>query len=112
MDKGVAMVVLDKQDYIIKAQDLLVQWATYRPIVADPTNKHKKQLINALQTIKAEGGIGNKTYKRLYPTGRGPPNSKGYQKSTKRTPFRPIVSSRGAVTYGVAKELANILSHW
>ena len=32
-----------------------------------------------------------------------------YQKSIKLAPHRPIVSSRGAVTYGVAKVLAKVL---
>ena len=36
----------------------------------------------------------------------------GYQKSYKTgTPLRPIVSSRGSVTYGVAKVLTRILNH-
>ena len=39
VDKGVAMVVPEKQDYINKAQDILVKRDTYRPLPADPTNK-------------------------------------------------------------------------
>ena len=35
------MVLLDKQDYINKVDDLLAQRETYSPLVADPTNKHK-----------------------------------------------------------------------
>ena len=38
VDKGVAMVVLDKKDCVEKAQELLVQPA-YRTIGRDPTNK-------------------------------------------------------------------------
>ena len=37
------------------------------------------------------------------------PSSMDYQKSMTGTPFRPIVSSRGSVTYGVAKVLAKVL---
>ena len=44
-DKGVAMVVLDKEDYISKAQELLAQLA-YKEIPRDPTNKIKAQLIS------------------------------------------------------------------
>ena len=33
----------------------------------------------------------------------------GYQKSITGTPLRPIVSSRGSITYGVAKVMAKIL---
>ena len=52
VDKGVAMVVIDKEDYINKAQELLAQ-PTYRPIPKDPTNKVKVQLITKLSVIVA-----------------------------------------------------------
>ena len=46
----------------------------------------------------------------MYPTGCVPPKFHGLPKIHKPdTPLRPIVSSCGSVTYGVAKELAKIL---
>ena len=46
----------------------------------------------------------------MYPTGCIPPKFYGLCKIHKPdTPLRPIVSSCGSVTYGVAKELAKIL---
>ena len=36
---GVAMVVMDRQEYQHKTKNLLKQPNTYRPIPADPTNK-------------------------------------------------------------------------
>ena len=42
-DKGVAMVVLDRKEYIEKAENLLGQPA-YRTIDRDPTNKLKAKL--------------------------------------------------------------------
>ena len=46
----------------------------------------------------------------MYPTGCVPPKFYGIPKIHKLdTPLRPIVSSCGLVTYGVAKELAKIL---
>ena len=46
----------------------------------------------------------------MYPTGCVPPSSNCLPKIHKpNTPLRPIVSSCGSVTYGVAKELAKIL---
>ena len=76
-------MVLNNQDYINKAKDLLAQRDTHRPLTADPTNKHNK-LINMLRTIKTEGGLETLLTKD-YPTAAGPQNSMGYQKSTKRT---------------------------
>ena len=108
-DKGVAMVVLEKDDYIRKSEDLLKQ-DTYRELVADPTNKYKNKLISLLKTIKSQGGINNSTYRRLYPTGAVSPKYYGLPKIHKPgVPLRRIISSRGSATYETAKELANII---
>ena len=108
-DKGVAMVVMDRQDYINKAKYLLNQ-NTYKTITKDPTNTIKNKPINILKTIKTKSGLGTNIYKSMYPTGCVPPKFYGLPKIHKPdTPLRPIVSSCGSVTYGVAKELAKIL---
>ena len=76
----------------------------------DPTNKQKGKLINILRIIKTESGIEDTTYSRMYPT--GPSSSKLYglpKIHKKNNPLRPIVTSRGSVTYGVSKEFARIL---
>ena len=103
------MVVMDKQDYINKANQLLNQ-NTYKVISKDPTNTIKNKLINILKGIKTKTGLGSNTYKSMYPTGCVPPKFYGLPKIHKPdTPLRPIVSSCGSITYGVAKELAKIL---
>ena len=100
---------MDKQDYINKANQLLNQ-NTYKVISKDPTNTIKNKLINILKGIKTKTGLGINTYKSMYPTGCVPPKFYGLPKIHKPdTPLRPIVSSCGSVTYGVAKELAKIL---
>ena len=75
-DKGVSLVVMNKEEYIKKAEDLLNQ-PTYKSIPSDPTTRYKNKLITLLKTIKAEGGINEAIYRRLYPTGADPPNSMG-----------------------------------
>ena len=52
-DKGVAMVVMDRKDYIDKANKLLAQPA-YRTINRDPTNKLKAKLITLPRKIKGK----------------------------------------------------------
>ena len=42
-DKGVSMVVMDREEYIRKAEELLDQ-PTYNLIPTDPTTKYKKQV--------------------------------------------------------------------
>ena len=50
------------------------------------------------------------TYRRMYPTGAVIPKFYGLPKVHKEnTPLRPIVSSIGSVSYGVAKEIARII---
>ena len=58
MDKVFAMVVMDREDYIEKANNLLVQ-QTYRSIDRGSTNKLKAKLITILRGIKRESGLGD-----------------------------------------------------
>ena len=109
-DKGVALVVLDKKDYTQKMQQLLEDKNTYRPLKMDPTNRQKNRLINILRSIKSEGRLADHIYKKMYPAGASSPKLYGLPKIHKKNiPLRPIVSSQGSVSYGVAKELARIL---
>ena len=80
-DKGVALVVLNKKDYIERAEHLLNQ-PTYRKIQEDPTSKQKSKLIRILKKIKIEGGISEEKYKKMYPMGAGPPKFYGLPKNT------------------------------
>ena len=109
-DKRLALVVRGKSDYIRKMKELLEYTNTYRPLNMDPTNKQKGKLISILRRSKTETGIEDTTYRRVYPTGASSPKLYGLPKILKKNnPLRPIVSSRGSVIYGVAKELARIL---
>ena len=80
-DKGVALVVLNTEDYKKKAEDLLNQ-NTYRALTSDPTMRLKNKMINLLKSIKSKGGITEELYKRLYPTGAGSPKFYGLPKNT------------------------------
>ena len=108
-DKGVSMVVLDSGEYVAKSEALLNQ-SNYKVLKNDPTNKFKSKLIGLLKTIKAEGGIDDTIYKRLYPTGAVPPKYYGLPKVHKPgMPLRPIISGIGSVTHATAKELSRII---
>ena len=65
-DEGTCLVVMDKEEYINKAQDLLKE-DTYRVKPEEPTNKQKNKLIHLLKKIKNEGGISEEKYKIMYP---------------------------------------------
>ena len=108
--QGVAMVIMDQQDYTNKTQALLQDTSIYKVFPKDPTSQLKNKLINLLKDIKQTGGLTTQKYKQLYPTSAVPPKFYGLPKIHKTgTPLRPIVSSRGSITYGVAKELSHII---
>ena len=103
------MIIMDRQGYINKANNLLNQ-NTYRSIPGDPINTIKNKLISILKGVKNQIWLDRNTYMSMYPTGCVSSKFYGLPKICKPdTPLRPIVSSCGSVTYGVAKELAKIL---
>ena len=59
-DKGVAMVIMDRQDYINKANHLLNQ-STYKSIAKDPTSSIKNKIINILKRVKTKTGLDSNT---------------------------------------------------
>ena len=79
-DKGVAMVVMDKQDYTDKALTLLTDTNTYRIINKDPTTRLKNKLTNTLWDIKQTGRLSDSTYRKVYPTSAVPPKFYGVLK--------------------------------
>ena len=83
-DKGVAMVIIDRQDYINKANPLLNQ-NTYRVIPWHPTNNIKNKLINILKRVKNQTRLDSITYKSMYPTGCVPSGSMASPRSTSQT---------------------------
>ena len=67
-EKGLTMVVKDRQDYSNKAHQLLADTNTDNPLHKDPTNKLKNKLAQTLRDITSQGGLSDAKYKRLYPT--------------------------------------------
>ena len=89
-NKVVAMVVLNKEDYIEKAGSLLEQSA-YRTKDRNPTNIIKAKHIQILRRLKRETGMGEGTYKAMYPTSCTPPKVYGLPKIHKTsTPSGPL----------------------
>ena len=75
------MVIMDRQDYISKANNLLSQ-NTYKSIQWDPTNTIKNKLITILKRVKSQTGLSTQAYKAMYPMGCVPPSSMVYPRST------------------------------
>ena len=79
-DKGVSLVIMDKAEYKKKAVELL-NTGTYKKISDDPARKQKNKLISILKNIKAEGGLNEDTYRKLYPTAAVPSKFMGCLRS-------------------------------
>ena len=85
-DKGVAMVIMDQQDYNTKAQALLQDTNTYKVLPKDPTPQLKNKLITLLKNIKQTGGLSTQKYKQLYPTSAAHPSFMAFPKYTNWVP--------------------------
>ena len=102
------MVVMDRQDYINKSNNLWAQPA-YRPIPLDPTRKIKAKLVTILRKVKIQIELDSNRYKAMNPMGCSAPKVYGIPKIHKLdTSLGPILSSHGSVTYEVAKLLTEI----
>ena len=61
-EKGVAMVIMDQEDYTNKGQALLQDTNTYKVLTKDPTNHLKNKLIFLLKDIKQTGDLTTHKY--------------------------------------------------
>ena len=82
VEKAVAMVVLDRKEYIEKAEAFLVQPA-YKTIDKDPKNKLQARLIQTLRKIKRETNMGEVYIGPCTLLVVQPQRFMGYQKSIK-----------------------------
>ncbi|KAI8522002.1 hypothetical protein Bbelb_017560 [Branchiostoma belcheri] len=88
-DKGRCTVVLDREQYDRKVQDLLGDKDTYMPLKKDPTNKFKGKISSALKKLQTEGVLDRPTYLKLNPTTEQPPAFYGLPKIHKVSLYDP-----------------------
>ena len=116
-DKGVALVVMDKSQYIEKCMALLNDTKVYKPC-KDTTKKLHRDVQESLWKLNREHGTSRLYnwsklhYNILLPTGNSSPVPRfyGLPKIHKANcPMCPIVSACGMATYQLAKFLTKIL---
>ena len=111
-DKGNATVLLDTDDYVKKAMDLLSH-PPFRKLKRDPTTRNEKRVNDCIKRLQDRGAIEQTTAKTLRVPGNGtrPSLFYGSVKIHKAdNPLRPIVSTVGSATYAVSKLVSRILS--
>ena len=108
-DKGVALIVMDKSQYIDKCMTLLDDTKFYKPY-RDTTKKLQRDVQEALQQLNNDHGTS-----RLYDWSKQYYNKLlyGLPKIHKANcPMQPIVSVCGTATYQLAKFLTKILQKY
>ena len=66
-DKGKALVIMDKDEYINRMKVKFSDQTTYQMIEKDPTQEIKENIIEQLKSLKKKGHIGEELYDKLYP---------------------------------------------
>ena len=119
-DKGVALVVMDRSQYIDKCVALLDDTNIYKPC-RDTTKKLHRDVEEALQQLNRDHGTSRlydwskQYYNKLLPTGNSLPAPRFYgppKIHKANCPMQLIVSACGNVTYQLAKFLTKILQKY
>ena len=119
-DKGLALAVMDKSQYIDKCMALLDVTKVYKPCRAT-TKKLHRDVKEALWQLNRDHGTSRlydwskQYYNKLLPTGNSLPAPRfyGLPKIYKANcPMWPIVSACGTATYQLAKLLTKILQKY
>ena len=77
-DKGVALVVMDKAEYITKCEALLQDNSVYQHLSKDTSPTIHKELIKILQDYKNNNFISEREYTELRPHGSNFPTARFY----------------------------------
>ena len=109
-DKGRMIVIMNKSDYIDKANTLLNDTETYQPLDTDPSKTTVNRINQKLKQLKDKDKLNETTYHRTRPNDATTAKFYGLPKVHKENiPLRPIVSLPGSPTYELSKYLAMIL---
>ena len=109
-DKGRVTVVMDKEDYHDKMNELVNDKQTYQELERDPTPALQRKINNNVLRLDKLNAIDTRRYYRLRCSVPRAPKLYGVPKLHKlNTPMRPIVSHCGSPIYQLSKYLTTIL---
>ena len=113
-DKGNAVVLLNRSDYLSKMSDILCDSSKFKLLSADLSAvllKIETKINNFLRKLKKSRLVDESTYKYLFCSGAQPALMYGLPKIHKpEVPVRPILSAINTAPYKLAKYLVSILS--
>jgi ribosomal protein L19E len=112
-DKGNAVVIQNKKDYLEKVQKLIdidSKSSKFKKLKQDVTVTRERNLANKLRELRKNGEINEEVYKQLSPKGSKAGVLYGLPKIHKDgAPIRPIISAVGTYNYKLAKYLDSII---
>ena len=114
-DKGVALVVMDKIEYITKCEALLQDNSFYQYLSKVTSPTIHKELFKIMQDYKNNNFISETEYTQPRYHGSYSPAARFYSlpKIHKNNmPMHPIVSACGTATYNTAKFITKILQNY
>ena len=114
-DKGGALVVMDRTEYITKCEALLQDNSVYEHLSKDTSPTIHKELIKILQDYKNNNFISVTVYTQLRPGGSSSPAARSYgllKIHKNNMPTHPKVSACGTATYNTAKFITKILQNY
>ncbi|CAF1227202.1 unnamed protein product [Rotaria sordida] len=109
-NKGRGVVILDRNDYTEKLENILSDNKKFKLLNEDPTISCENALTTVLRQMKNEEYWTQQEYKYIKPVGSVPARLYGLPKVHKdNVPLRPIVSCIKSYNYKLGKFLANII---
>lgn len=110
-DKARASILMDKQVYITKVENLLCDRTTYQPIKTSATRSYMKINENLLKRMAKLKIISDKEVSAASSRENQPANLYGLLKSHKADkPMRPIVNTRCSMGFLLAEKVTEILT--
>ena len=120
-DKGNSVVLIDRETYVRKVNEILGDSTKFKKIVHDPNKRlnfiisQERKVTDVLKVLLDKGSLDQTLYDKLRPTGSRLGALYGLCKVHKKStdgspPFRPILSAIGTPTYKLAKFLVPKLS--
>nr|VZI32915.1 unnamed protein product [Spirometra erinaceieuropaei] len=103
-DKGRATVVLDKSEYVTKAQELLNDNQSYKVVDTDPMKTLVGKINKSLNQMRNQKAVSERDWRQMKPQDAALARFYGLPKIHKPiVPLRPIAALKGTPTYGLAK---------
>ena len=123
-DKGNVIVIIDKNTYVSKMNNILSDESKFIKVEFGKRNKEldylldsQNEIVTFLKELRDSGVINNSVFDQLKPSGSQPgvlyglcKVHKGVGKDDDTPPFRPILSAINTPSYKIAKFLVPVLS--